>query len=438
MSQEKTEFVDTLSNKERKKYHLLAIASTWFGCFADVLMDNSAIMILFFLALESSETLTMFQTALSGIAFLLLLIPASQFVAKFGCKPVVRVSCLISLVSFILMSGAPWLGVVGKYWTAFWCFVYAISRVLWAGAWFPLLTYILRPEERGKFFGMMRFSYYVITGTVFFLLGLFMDTEPPIAFLQIVLFVVGILAWGRWLCIKQIPLPDQEESKQNTNDLKTAFQLSLRNAPLVMFSVYICFSMTAFGGLTPLALLYFKEGLGYGSGITQLLSTITIVGCASGYFLFPFILKRIGMRKMQILCHVMFILLPVCLFFCGKGLPFLFFVILILLFLCNFVWAVFYAGVSSEMLALARPGNAPMATAFSQTYLQFGLAAGRIASSLLLGGGLLAVNWDFHGFNISNYQSIFLIAAGFAFFCLTLVFCLPSVVPRHDEDYYKP
>ena len=137
----------------------------------------------------------------------------------------------------------------------------------------------------------------------------------------------------------------------------------------------------------------------------------------------------------------MFVCLPVkffVLFFCGKNVPYLFIILCVLLFLCNFVCAVFYAGASSEMLALARPGNATMATAFSQTYLQFGLAAGRIASSLMLGGGLLAVHWEFHGLSISNYQSIFLIAAGFAAFCLTLVFCLPSVVPRHDQDYYNP
>lgn len=438
MSKEQIQFVDTLSDSERKRFRLLAIASTWFGCFGDILVDNSAIMILFFLALESSETLTMFQTSLSGIAFLILLVPASFLVANFGCKPVVRASCLISLVSFVLMSFAPWLGVAGKYWTAFWCFVYAFSRVLWSGSWFPLLTYILKPEERGKFFGMMRFSYYVITGTVFFLLGLFMGEKPPVLFLQIVLFVVGLLAWGRWLCIKQIRLPEQGEAQTSGANMKTAFLTSLRNAPLVMFSVYICFSMAAFGGLTPLVLLYVKEGLHFGDGTTQLLSTVTIVGCAIGYLVFPVILKKFGMRTLQLLAHILFILLPAALFFCGKDVPYLFYILLVLLFLCNFVWAVFYAGASSEMLALARPGNATMATAFSQTYLQFGLAAGRIASSLLLGGGLLAVHWDFHGLSISNYQSIFLIAAGFATFCLTLIFCLPSVVPRHDEDYYNP
>lgn len=438
MSQTTGNFVDTLSDAERKRFRRFAIASTWFGCFGDVLVDNSAIMILFFLALESSETLTMFQTSLSGIAFLLLLIPSSYFVAKLGCKPIIRISCLISLISFVLMSGAPWLGVVGKYWTAFWCFVYAFSRVLWAGSWFPLLTYILKPEERGKFFGMMRFSYYIITGTVFTVLGLSMGKETPVLFLQIILFAVGVLAWGRWICIKQIRLPEQSEAQTSGANFKTAFQTSLRNAPLVMFCVYICFIMAAFGGITPLILLYVKEGLNYGDNTTQLLSIVTIVGCAAGYLLFPYFLKKAGMRNLQLLAHAMFILLPAALFFCGEGLPGLFYVIMVLLFLCNIVWAVFYAGVSSEMLALARPGNATMATAFSQTYLQFGLAAGRIASSLMLGGGLLAVHWDFHGFHITNYQSIFLIAAIFAFFCLTLVFCLPSVCPRHDQDYYQP
>ena len=76
-----------------------------------------------------------------------------------------------------------------------------------------------------------------------------------------------------------------------------------------MFSVYICFAMAAFGGLTPLVLLYVKEGLNYGDGTTQLLSTVTIVGCASGYLLFPILLKKMGMRALQLISHGLFVLL---------------------------------------------------------------------------------------------------------------------------------
>ena len=39
---------------------------------------------------------------------------------------------------------------------------------------------------------------------------------------------------------------------------------------------------------------------------------------------------------------------------------------------------------------------------------------------------------------VSSYQSIFLIFAAIAIFSLALIFCIPSVIPRHDAEYYNP
>ena len=55
----------------------------------------------------------------------------------------------------------------------------------------------------------------------------------------------------------------------------------------------------------------------------------------------------------------------------------------------------------------------------------------------LLGNGVLAATWKFWEFSVSRFQTIFLLCAGLALFCVTLFFCLPSVVPKH-EDYYNP
>ena len=107
-----------------------------------------------------------------------------------------------------------------------------------------------------------------------------------------------------------------------------------------------------------------------------------------------------------------------------------------LLFAGNFAFACFSCSVSQEILALARPGNITMASAFTQTYQMMGTACGRTSASLLLGNGVLAATWKFWNISISRFQTIFLLCAGLALFCVTLFFCLPSVVPKH-EDYYN-
>ena len=52
-----TNYASTLSSAQRKKYRILAYASTWFGNFSDVMIDSSAILILYFTMLGSSSSM---------------------------------------------------------------------------------------------------------------------------------------------------------------------------------------------------------------------------------------------------------------------------------------------------------------------------------------------------------------------------------------------
>ena len=51
-----------MNDVQRRRYRLLAFASTWTGCMSEVLFDSSAIVLLFITALGGSEALTMFST----------------------------------------------------------------------------------------------------------------------------------------------------------------------------------------------------------------------------------------------------------------------------------------------------------------------------------------------------------------------------------------
>jgi len=429
-------YVETLSDETRKRYRTYAITASCFGCFGELLQDSSAILMLYFMTLGAGKTLTMFQTAFPGIASLFLLIPVSGVIAKNGPRKMIKFSCTIGVFSYLLMALSPYFGAYGKYWCSLWCLSYCAARIIWSGSWFPMLLYFLLPEERAPFFGTLRFMYNVTIGIVFFLIGVFMNKDTPLWFLQLVILFAAGCAWLRWVFMKKIRIPEQPES--TTYDLRKSLSISLRNAPLVMFSVYVCFLMITSASIGPFTLLYLKDGLKCGDGLVQILSTVIIMGNVAGFFLFSKVNRAIGMKRFQIFLHFTFILIPLALAFCGDDVPGVILIVGVLLFFCNFFWAMSYAGISSEMLALARPGNTTMASAFCQTYQQIGQAAGRTMAALLIGGNMLAATWDFHGIEVSRYQSIFLIFAVIAFFSLVLIFCVPSVIPKHDEEYYRP
>ena len=428
-------YADTLSARCRKKFHLYAYASTWFGCFADVMLESSAVIILYFAMLGASDTLIMLSTGFPGTVSVFLLIPAAGIVDRLGPQKVVKLSCGLACSAYLLMAGAPLFGsAAARYVGLAGCFIFCISKPLWTAAWYPILGDILKPSERGDFLGLMRFSYYILSGGVFFLLGLAMGKRPPMWLLQAVIAAAGLLTLGRGFFISRIKLGPRELGKY---DLKKAFSTSVRNAPLVGFSVYAAFLSLSFAAVLPLTLLYLKNGLGCGDNLVQMLSSAGIGGCICGFFCYGKLVRILGTRNLQIGIHAAYILIPLGLFFCGGNMRSPILPVGGLLFAGNFAFACFGCSLSQEILALARPGNLTMANAFAQTYQMLGTACGRASASLLLGNGVLAANWHFREFPVSRFQSIYLLCACMALFCVTLFFCLPSVVPRH-RDYYKP
>jgi len=428
-------YADTLSDQRRKHFRIYAYASTWLGCFSDVMLENSAIIILYLAMLEAGNNLIMLSTGLVGIVSMFLLIPSSGIVDKIGPKRVVKISSLIACLAYLLMAAAPWLGKeLAPYMVLLGCFAFGISQPLCTAAWYPIIGSILKTSERGDFFGFLRFSYYILTGSVFCLLGIFMGAQPPIWFLQIIIGTTGILALGRNFFISRIVLP---EHKSKTYELKKAFNISVRNGLLVGFSAYVCFLSLAFAAIAPLTLIYLKNGLHYGDNIIQIISSAGIGGCICGFFFYGRIVRKFGIRNLQIAVHFAYIIIPLCLFFCGGNSPYLAVFIGLLLFAGNFALACFGCAFSQESFALARPDNITMDNAFCQTYQMIGTACGRTVASLLLGNGVLAVTWKYWHFSFSNFQTIFLMCSGFALFCLILIFCIPSVAPER-EDHYHP
>ena len=426
---------ESLPPKERKRYILYAYASTWFGCFADVMMDSTALIVIYFVLLNTGNSLIMFSSAITGLVQIPLLIPASMLVDRYGVKRIVRLSCFMSCSGYCIMALAPFAGsTAAQYVMLAGVFLFSASRPIWSSSWYPVLSDILLPEERGTFLGRMRFSYYILTGTVFYFVGLLMGKNPPVWYLQVATAVTGILALGRYMFINKIKL---SEYRNNKFDLKKSFSISIHNSPLIGFSTYCCFFSLAISAIIPLALIYLKQSLGFDAGTVQKLSTMGIVGSVSGFLLYGWVQKKLGMRNLQIGVHILWIVVALGFFCCFKGMPLLMPLTGLLLFLSYLGIAWFNCCFSQECLALSRPGNTAMAAALANTYNNIGNAAGRTAGSLLLGHGVLSSSWVWNNLTVTNFQSIFLFCAAGAVFCLVQLFNLPSVIPTH-EDYYKP
>ena len=428
-------FADTLSARERRRGRILACFACWFGCISEVMVDSSAIVILYIAMMGGSKAETMLSTGFSAVFCMVGMIPCAALVGRIGLKRAVVAACLAGCAGFLLMAAAPFFGPWRKAAALAGCLVYSAQRTLYGAAWYPMLDVFLRPQDRGSFFGTMRFTYMVLSGVLFYFVGRMMGEDPPVRLMQGVLAVTGLLILGRLFCMLRFPENPAEEKVRL--DWRRALGISVRNGPLVGYSVYVCLLSAASTSIVPLTLLYLKNHAGLDAGRVQVFSTVGIAGSVAGFFCYGFLLRALRIRRLELGVHLAFVAAALVLALAGADLPGFLWIAGAAYFLAAFAGSAFMCNNSAEYLALARPGNKPMAVAFLQTYQNVGISVGRAGTAAILGADLLAPSWRLGSLELCGYQTLFLLCGAAMAFLLVLLPALPAFVPKH-RDYYEP
>ena len=422
-----------MNDVQRRRYRLLAFASTWTGCMSEVLFDSSAIVLLFITALGGSEALTMFSTSFSSVAWAVLLIPCSEIARRKGLKWCLSWGVYLGMAGIFLLVLAPCLGRYSLPAALAGCAGFALSRPVHLAAWTPLLNGILRKDERGGFFGFMRFSYQLIALILFSGAGVLMGDKPPVWVLQLVIGICGVLLWGRKICIDRIPAVFSVSAGEVS--FKKQLKDTVRNSALMSFSVYCAGIFFTTAVSLPLTLLYLKKSVSLGSGIIQLIAVCGTVGTMTGYLSFGYLLKRFNIRKLLLASHLSIIFFTCALTLCVPEFSFTTVACAVILLGQSFAAACFTNCFSTETLALAKPGQHTTGIAICSTYNSLGRVAGSWAASFAMGSGLLANTWQKGGLTFTHYQTLELFCAGFAFILLAALPTVPAIIPDR-EDYY--
>ena len=428
-------FADSLGDAGRKRGRMYAYGACLCGCVSEVMLDTSAIIILFMAMLGGGDMLMMLVNSFTGLLCMFLYIPSVWIIARIGQKQAVRYACFTGCLGYLMMACAPWFGPL-KVWAAVTgCLIYCLQRSLYGACWYPLLDVFLRPQDRGAFFGTLRFMYYTFTGTLFFLIGLAMGKNPPYWLMQSVIALAGILVLGRYYFVSKFP--DDPHAVREMPDIRRSLGISVRNGPLTAYSVYACLLTIAFTSLGPLLFIYLRNHVGLKPGTVQIISAVGMGGHILGFLVYGRLLKKFGIKKLELAAHLSYVATALALFGIDSGTAGFPAIAAGILFVITFTGSIFGCNNSAEMLALARPGTKTMATAFTQTYTSFGAFISRGGVSLVLGSTMLAPVWNLGETAISRYQSIFLVCGVTAAVLLALIPTLPAVVPQH-EDYYEP
>ena len=423
-----------ISAPQRRRARLLAYVSTWTGNMSEVLFDSSAIVLLFITAQGGGGGMAMLSSALSPAAWALLLVPCSELARKKGLKWTLSAGVYLAMAGILVLVLSPYCGRAALGIALAGCAVFALSRPVHLAAWNPLLNGILRREERGKFFGFMRFSYQLAGIILFSSAGFLMGEKPPLWLLQSIIGLCGLLLIGRKLCLDRIPAARSASAAESS--FAAQIRRTLRNGMLTGFSVYSCGLIFTATASLPLTVLYLKHGVRLNAGTIQLIAVVGTAGTMLGYLLFGTLLERLGIRVLILFCHISMIVFNTALAFCTPQFSFTPAACAVLLFGMSFSTATFANCFSTELLALAKPGQYTTAMALGTSYRHLGDAAGRLFATIVLGSGILAANWQAGGLAFTRYQSLEFICAATGLLLLIALPTVPAIVPRR-EDYYE-
>ncbi len=391
----------------RRKAETYATISSCCGMVGEVSLTDSAVIILFAAMLGAGDTLTMITTSILPLLNGVCIIPMAALAARNGVKRQILIANGAAALAYFAAVASPFFGAwsVGVLIAAILCFSFSLTGYI--AGWFPLLDSFLVPEHRTAFFSRMRFSHQ-LCATVFLLaVGLVIGKAPSLETLQAVLLAAGVIFIGRGLLIAGIPVfrPEHREGC----GFREGLALAAANKPLIGFSTYLFALNLACFGTIPLMILALKNRLAAPDNIIVLISAVTLCGMLAGYLCAKRIFQFLGLKYFLIACQLLFLTVTMLLFFFNRGSLLNYALIAALLFFHSVGIASVSVVSSAEMMALARPGNKVMAMAVSGAYSSSGSGLSRLLSSLLLGCGLIAPEWQLAGITVSRYQSLLLI-----------------------------
>ncbi len=443
-------FAQTLTDKERRKAARTAIYSALCGCIPEMTVDTGAIIVVYIAMLGGGDATKMLATGLTPVAMVFFCLLFSGVCDRFGLRRGITVACSTAFFAFCLMAAAPWAGSARLGFLLAACLLYSLTRPLYITGWYPIVDNFLRPEDRSRFFSIMRFGYSTLNACLMLAIGKLMasfDNDPPIWVLQAVIFLFGFGNLGRmhFLCrvpiapeLKNPPLRTALHATGQKYSLREGLRVSFRNGPLVGFCIYFCLYNVVACSFLPLSIVYMKSAeFNAPPSAIMSMGAVSLAGSLIGFLFSSRLLRAIGTRAAILAGHAAAGILPAALFLCSPSNPHKLLIVGAAQFLASAAAAMMMVVNSMESLALARPGNKTVALAVCQVFCNIGSAAGRFGTAAVLACGILAPAWNLGALSVTRFQSLFLVDAILMVFFLILLVLLPAFVPKH-EDYYEP
>ncbi|MFA5203115.1 MAG: MFS transporter [Lentisphaeria bacterium] len=420
------------ASPEQKKAMSTAIKATCLYGVVDNLYYNS-FMLMYLAALGVPSDMILVYLALSPLVYMFTMVPAAHYS---GRSPYVRngmTGQCVSAAGFILLIGAPFFKPFGKDWLFIWTGMLAngVGMSLYVASWFPLTSTFVPDNERGRFFGTMRFFFQAVS--ILFALAVIAvlkrDSSLKVFQLFMCLALVGKIAGIIYLS----RLPANQVESGPRPSLRESIWKAIVAPGFMPFCAYTFLLMLATGCCASLFALLAKGPLGLGDDEVILTGNLLMLGSMGGFYLGGKMVDRLGTKIMFLICHFSFgAILLVYLFRGFVPAPFALLFVGALGAVFGCVQASSGIALTSEMIRLTPADNKPVATAINQALCSAGVALSGLFSSQAIKFGLLNDHWTFAGHQMGQYDTLILCCSIMVTLLVVTLGLVPSVIKCPD------
>ncbi len=394
-----------MEDQQKRSQRDAILASCW-GAVSQVMVNDSSVVIIYATLLGAGEMVSVMTSSLQYISLCFLMIPFAYVAERVGRKRQILFASALGCLMLLGTAAAPWCGRYTQTVLMGSLGLFAISLSGYLAAWFPMLDGVVPPEQRGLFFGRMRFAWQLVAALFILVSGWAIGEHASMGSLQIIIVLAALGLLGRFWYIN-----DMEDSGGGEARVpwRKVWRDIVANRALTGFSVYLFLLYTAANATIPVVFIFAKKHLLLADNVIVISSACAMGGLLSGYLVGGWVVHRHGVKPVFLAAHLAFGLMNLLLLTIHSGSWGSVCALVVVITAYGFMMACASIAVSSEMLALAPANNKAMSIAFCYSLYAAGLGFSRFLASVILGSGILASEWTCGGVMFTKYHTLFLV-----------------------------
>jgi MFS family permease len=407
------------------KHQKTIIASQCVGMIGTNLF-TSGVLLSYSQALGFSSSTILILLAIPELTGTLLILSFAYYTPRLGIKIFGSLGIILGILGFFLLIGAAYAPASRLYFAFTGVSLIGIGSAMFNCGWLALLTPLIEKGSRGRFLGIMRFFWQLVSiGFSFVALSIIKSADNSNMAYTIILSIVIFLQVIRLITYNKIP--DKTEKEIIKNKMSHAIIEVIKTPVFMSYCCYLFF-LTLFTAACPWIInLEQSKYLGFSESQIIFVNTLFFFGNLIGFWLGGFITDKHGTKPVFIMAHFSF---GIILFlFVGRDLLFVppIYSHSILMLAFGIVTAASSIAITTELMNVIPLNNALISTSFYVVVLSSSKFLGAFVSSQALKLNLLTENWSIGPLHMNCYDTMLIGNAVMVILLVMTLGLIPSV-----------